>query len=235
MKKKISTTILLSMLIMSTAWADGDWDIYIDAVIEEGDNYNNVRVFDTPPDHTTLDMSGGSVDSLGAYNESTVNVAGGHINTLNAWEFSIVNVSGGFVYGMDSSDYTIINFSDEAMAYSVGSSNYGTVNITDGEIGRLGSRDFGIINLYGGIISESLGVTVSSTVNVYGYNLGKTDFGGAYGQGQVYGFWFDNGAFTIDLSGTDTFSRINLIPEPSSIILYTFSCLILRRKYCLVK
>ena len=75
-------------------WGYPNWDIYTDAVIEEGDIYNVVRVYDTLPDHTTLNMVGGMVDWIRTHDYSTLNVTGGNVSSLDAMSYSTVNISG---------------------------------------------------------------------------------------------------------------------------------------------
>jgi hypothetical protein len=86
----------------------------------------------------------------------------------------------------------------------------------------------GTMNLYGGLVTDSLNAWDSATVNIFGYDLVKTNSGGTYGYGQVYGYWLDDTPFTIELSTAETYSHINLIPEPSSLLLLALGSLISR-------
>jgi hypothetical protein len=70
------------------------------------------------------------------------------------------------------------------------------------------------INLFGGSITDC--IKFGNIINVFGYDLAKTDTGGTYGHGQITGFWQDGLQFTIDLYADDSYSRLNLIPEPAS-------------------
>ncbi len=176
--------------------------------IVEGEFWGNVYIYN---DDTIIDMLGGLVDSMGAYDASTVNVTGGDVSTLEAHEFSTVNVSGGYVHGLHALDHAIINFSDSARAINiVAGGDFGTVNITGGTVDYLGAGGSGTLNLHGGLILEDLGAYDFSTVNIYGYDLVKTASGGSYGYGQVYGFWSDGSYSTIDLYTEGTHSHINL-------------------------
>jgi hypothetical protein len=82
--------------------------------------------------------------------------------------------------------------------------------MTGGTTEYLGARDSGTINLYGGLIADSLGAWEWGVINIFGYDLDKTNSGGRYGYGQVFGSWTDGTEFTIDLNGADTYWQINL-------------------------
>ncbi len=94
----------------------------------------------------------------------------------------------------------------------------------------LGAIDSGTVNIYGGLITESLGAWNDAVVNIYGYDFNYDPMGGSRDGGQLTGFWLDSTAFIIDLYGTDTYSHINLIPEPCSLLLLALGCLFLKRK-----
>jgi len=192
-----------------------------------GEEWENVFIYN---DGTIVNMIGGDVDGIATYDASMVNVTGGHVNTLDSLEFSIANISGGYVYGASAWSHAIINFSGNASAVNIGARDYGTLNMIGGTTNYIGAIDSGILNLHGGLVTDSLGVQDFSIVNIYGYDLVKTSIGGRYGYGRVYGFWLDDTPFTIDLNSSDTYSRINLIPEPSSLIFLTFGSLILKRR-----
>ena len=81
-----------------------DWDIYSDAVIQEGDEYGYVRVFDTPPVQTTLNMTGGYVDWLNTYDSSVTNVYDGTLFIVQTYGTSIVNVFGGTISPLEVYD-----------------------------------------------------------------------------------------------------------------------------------
>jgi hypothetical protein len=192
-----------------------------------GEEWANVFVYN---DTTVVDMNGGLVDSIGTYNASMVNVTGGLVSTLDAHELSIANISGGYVYGAHAGDHAVVNFSGDAIAVRLGAgSDFGTVNMSGGFTQYVGAGDSGTINLYGGVITKSLGAVDSAIVNIYSYgNYDPT--AGNYDGGQLIGSWLDDTPFTIDLNGSETFSHINLIPEPGSLILLATGSMFLKRK-----
>ena len=230
MKTKVITILAAAVILFFTAselTAVEDKIFTSSGQILDGEVWNNVSIYN---DDTIVDMLGGDVDGIGTYDASTVNVTGGHVMTLSALEFSTANISYGFVYGLIASDHSIVNLFGNADLFAPLVRNFGTLNMTGGTVDHLGAIDSGIINLYGGIISDRLISSDSSVVNIYGYDLLKTNTGGKYDYGQVSGFWADGTSFTIDLNGFETYSHINLIPEPYSLILLGLGGLILRRR-----
>jgi len=230
MKTKIITILALAQILCFTASelsALEDKIFTSSGQILDGEEWNNVHIYN---DDTIVDMLGGLVDSIGTHDTSTVNITGGHVNTLVALELSTSNISDGFVYGLDACDYSIVNLYGNADLFAPRVRNFGTLNMTGGSVDHLGAIDSGIINLYGGIISDRLISCDSSVVNIYGYDLLKTNTGGKYDYGQVSGFWANGTAFTIDLNGFETYSHINLIPEPSTLILFAIGFFLIKQK-----
>jgi len=209
--KRIITIILVVLLITSAVHALPNWDIYSDAVIQDGDEYNVVSVYDTPSGHTTVDMFGGWVDTLRTYDESTLNLRGGEINTFNAYDLSKVNVSAGYIFSLEARDTSYVTVLQNAMINSLGAIDSATVYVYGGIIEHCGAGESGTMNLYGGVFSDALGASASGQLNIYGYNLLKACTGGHYGFGFVSGEWVDRTTFNINLSGPDTYSHINLI------------------------
>lgn len=231
MKTK-AITILAALMFLPVSQVQAVLNIYSDAVIQEGDYYDTVvNVYDTPPDYTTVDMTGGFVHNLRSYDSSIINMTGGEILTLGAYITSIANVSGGDVYSLRAWDSATVNFSDDARSLSlVAGGDFGTVNMTGGSTEYLRAGYSGTINIYAGLVTDSLNAWDSAMVNIYGYDLVKTSSDGRYGYGQVYGFFADDTAFTIEFSTYETYSHINLIPEPGSLFLLGFGALLLKRK-----
>jgi len=178
--------------------------------IVEGEFWSNVYIYN---DDTIVDMLGGHLDSIGTYDASTVNVTGGHVNTLDAHEISTANISGGYVYGLSTRDSGTAFLSDmgSVVARSARGS-FWTVNMTGGTTEYARAGDSGTLNLYGGVVTDSLNAWDFATVNIFGYDLLRTASGGSYGYGFVTGYWGDGAAFTINLSTSETYSHINLIP-----------------------
>ena len=225
------------------------WDIFDDATIDEaGDFYTLVRIYDTPPEHTTVVMVGGRVDqmrtydaatfvatgghisSFGAFDSSTVNISGeAEIGGLGCYDWSTVNISGGTLGGADVSDHATLNLSG-GIFRDVTLSDWSLFNMTGGQVRYIDVSDTAIVNLRGGIIQDGIVsrfVNDSVTINVYGTDLGKVSFGGQYGCGQVFGVYPDGTEFVIDLS-KGYYSRVNLIPEPTAFVVLGLGALFSR-------
>ncbi len=192
-----------------------------------GEEWNSVYVYN---DDTVVDMLGGFVEGLGSYDASTVNVTGGSINGLNAHELSTANVSGGSHGTLEAWDSATVKVFPGATLFRLNGSGYGTGYMTGGTTEYVGAGDSSVINLYGGVISDWLAAGGSSTINIYGYSFAYDPMGGTRDGGQLTGFWLDDTPFTIDFYGTQTYSHINLIPEPSTLLLLGLGAVFLRRK-----
>jgi hypothetical protein len=228
MKKVILTIGFAAIMTCVCAQTMGaDKTFYSSGQILPGEEWNNVYIYN---DYTIVDMLGGIVDSIGTYDTSTVNVIDGSVNTLDALEFSIANISGGYVRGASAWDHAFVNFFDNASAVTIGAGDYGMLNMIGGTADNVGANESGTINLYGGIINRHLGASGESVLNVYGYGFVYDPTTGSFDGGQLTGFWLEGTPFTIDLYGTETYSHINLIPEPTTLLLFGFGFLALRRK-----
>jgi hypothetical protein len=228
--KTIVSTILLVIIFLSICpvQAYAVWDIYSDTDIYDG-FYDFINIYDTPPNSTTVNMYGGNADFVSTFDSSTLNFYGGNAE-VGAFDTSFINISGGVLSGVESWDNAIVHFVDEAYSQSLGVGDYGTVNMSGGTVQYLHAGYDGVMNLYAGSVIDSLNAWSSATVNVFGYDLFITSLGGSYNCGYVTGFWNDNTPFTIDFSTPDTYLHVNLIPEPSSLILLMLGTLALRRK-----
>ena len=247
MEKTIITVLTVLLMGACNVKAAIDWDFYEDGTIGLGDEYANVRLFDTPPDHTTVDMTGGSayniltydfstlnvtggVTEIGAFDESTINVGGGTIYGLGALNSSNVNVFGGSVYSLSAHDTGTVNVWGNADVDVLIALGYGGVEVTGGTISHIGAGEFGTVNLSGGLVSDYLGASGSGVINIFGYDLEKFASGGKYGNGFVSGVWQDDVAFNFDFYGSGTYSRVALIPEPSTLAIIMAGVLLLRKR-----
>jgi len=231
-----------------------NWDIYGDAVIADGDVYNVVRIYDTPPGRTSVGMTGGLIDAAGAHDSSTFNVSGGHIYSLSvngsstgnvsghafmyragAHDLSTLNVSGGDLGGITATGYSMVNISGG----SIGGITVGQdamINMNGGEVTGYSSLEVlgaAVVNLRGGNLSviygDSRGEPFAGAINIYGYSLVKTSDGTPYG-GYVSGFWFDDTAFNIYVQGSYVYARTNLIPEPCTLCLLSLGGLVVMNR-----
>ncbi|MDH4240782.1 MAG: PEP-CTERM sorting domain-containing protein [Phycisphaerae bacterium] len=100
----------------------------------------------------------------------------------------------------------------------------------DGTMDVLWVNDNSIVNIYGGSLEEMAAIE-NGQINLYAYDIVHTTTGGHYGIGQVMGYYYsDNSYFCFDLGNLETYSRINIIPEPSTLILISLGLLFLRKR-----
>jgi hypothetical protein len=228
--KKFLIILLICLSVGHVACATVTY-ITSDATIKDGDVYNGVVIQDSPPNHTTVNMTGGTVyEGLDVLDSATFNFSGGQAG-IGAFDRSTVNITGGIASVGVGGNATanIFNNANVAMATAGG---LGTLNVYGGTIGLLSADESSgppVINIYGGTITDYILVYLPATVNVFGYDLAKTSTGGTYGAGQVTGFWLDGSPFTINLGYSDVYSAINLIPEPSTLLLLGAGAFLLRK------
>ena len=205
-------------------------NFYSDGTVQAGETWTNINIYDTPPAHTTVTMNGGSVtDSMGVFDAATFNMNSGHVGGLNAYELSMVNISGGSVSGLSLYNNATATLSQSGSISTANALNSGIFNMNGGTIGFLGANESSILNLRGGTITDSLGANSSAKINVFGYDLAKTNSGGTYGAGQVTGFWQNGSPFTINLTFVEAYSHINLIPEPTTLLLFGAGAFLFRK------
>lgn len=170
MKTKLFTVLALVMLfgvspVRGEVWTEGYHQI------NPGDVYGEVDI----------------------YNSVTLDIFGGHITRLAAFDTT----------------YT---------------------NWYDGDMKVLWVRDDSIVNIYGGDLDEMAAIE-NGQINLYAYDVVHTTTGGHYGIGQVMGYYLDDMYFCFDLGNLETYSHINVVPEPTTIILLGIGgILVIRRK-----
>lgn len=282
-KQMRGKTMIVVVAIMafgtSATWAV-NVDFYTDAVIQDGDFYDRVRVYDTPPLPTTVNMtgggvgvgglldgnsgmftydsslvniSGGSVDYLYTYNSSRVNISGGSVGgfgkSLNVHDSSTVSIFGGHVgFELSCSEFWIydsavvnIDTKDAGLSSLTFARDSSTVNIYRGYVHTLSAGDSSTVNIYGGGISGwGFSVGPSAKVNIYGYGFEHNpkwywaEDSPIWGTGWVScftGYGFEGIPIKIiGMPDPSANSNINLIPEPSTLVLFALGSLPLLMK-----
>jgi len=187
MKTKIITMMAVLLLLLASQLQAIDVDFYINGVIESGDNYEVVNVWN----EAIVDMSGGYLARLRTHDFSTINIYDGNVHQgISSLHSSTVNIYGGIL----TLDYLDILYSS-------------------------------MLNIYGGdlLVGNSPGFSESSTVNIYGYDFN-------YGSNRLTGFLSDGSPFIFNELPFDEYSRMNLIPEPVSVLLLSLGIIFLRKR-----
>jgi hypothetical protein len=123
---------------------------------------------------------------------------------------STADMFGGDVYKLETFDVTVFDMLG------------GVMDILD-------VHDDSTINIYGGIL-DTIGAADNSLVSLYAYDVTYHPTGGYYDRGWVEGKYLaDDLTFTFDLIHMDSFSHINVVPEPSTILLLGFGTLLLKK------
>jgi hypothetical protein len=183
-------------------------------VIQDGDDYDDVWVYDTPPNITIVDMTGGEVAILHTHDQSITNIMDGLVAYSNSYDQSTINISGGVVHTAQ------IN-------------NDSTTNVTGGvcwnvEVGG------GKFNISGGQITGSGIYVGSGVVNIYGYGFEYDP----YHTPNLTGFWSDNTPFGINFwapgytqpHNSYDYVVLHEIPEPTTLSLLGLGAVILRKR-----
>lgn len=104
------------------------------------------------------------------------------------------------------------------------------VSIFDGELTDLRLHDNSIGDLYGGDLNR-LGISENGLLNLYAYDVTYHETGGYYDRGWIEGKYINNDLyFSFDFVEPDTFLHINLIPEPSTLLLFGLGVLLLKKR-----
>jgi hypothetical protein len=152
------------------------------------DGYSGVELFNT----TTLNVTGGTIESVRSFNASAVNINGGTVGGLGVYDATItissgvanyvrsygtgtINVTGGAIgNGIVANGPT--NISGGNIDYINGWTD-SVVNITNGAIGYLTTLDTSVINISGGVLTE-VGGGGSSLINITNGNVVHVSSGG---------------------------------------------------------
>jgi hypothetical protein len=136
MKTKLLPFIAGLVLLAPAQLRALDIDFYSDGTIEDGDVYDYVSVYDTPPDYTTVDMLGGSIRGMYSYDLSIMNMYAGDI-----------------LWGISANDSSTVNIYGGALSlHYLGVYHSATLNIYGGDLHVINSPIFSessTVNIYG--------------------------------------------------------------------------------------
>lgn len=155
------------------------------------------------------EFSEGFEGEIWLLNDATADITGGEIGILLCYDITSVDVyEGGDIDFFKPLDTSLVNI------------HGGTVNI-------LAARNSSDTYLYDGSVNiiDAMG---ESTITLYVETYDWVPGGGQFQDGLLTGTWLASGTgFSIELLGPETFSHINLVPEPSSVILFVIGSLML--------
>lgn len=135
--------------------------------------------------------------------------------------------------------YAEIYMYNDATATMIGGDVYkletydvSSFDMLGGEMDLLYVHDDTAINIYAGSLG-ALGATENAAVDLYAYDVIHHPTGGHFDRGWVEGrYLLDHSVFTFDLDDLGTYSHINVVPEPATLLLVTLGFLFVsKRRY----
>jgi hypothetical protein len=141
-----------------------------------------------------------------------------------------LDIFGGDLVYVWAYDNTITNWYDGEMGYFVAHDD-SIVDIYGGKVLiTLGADANSVVNLYSSDLIEMVSLWDNSVLNLYAYDVIHHATGGYSDDGWIEGkYILDDTEFSIDLI-KDSFSNINIVPEPSTLLFFSLGGLILRKK-----
>lgn len=205
MKSNSVIMMIFVILLLSPALKAENVIFYDDDIIQDGDIYpwpDPVHVYDTPPDTTTIQMTGGSIDTIFMHDTSTLNVSDGYIAWVNGQDSSTIEIIGGDISRLYANDSSIFNIHG----------------------GRFGWLDSAFDTL--------LTANISGVFNIFGYGFTYTPAEVGEGSFLLKGFWRNGDPFRVGLTDRVYSNHVILheVPEPCTLSLLALGGLLLRRK-----
>jgi len=116
--------------------------------------------------------------------------------------------------------------------YKMETFDISSFDMFDGAMDILNVHGSSIISIHGGTLG-ALGAEDNSLVNLYAYDVIYHPTGGHYDRGWLEGTYIaGNLYFVYDLIHTDSFSHVNVIPEPATFLLFGVGGMLLRKQRC---
>jgi len=140
-----------------------------------------------------------------------------------------LDILGGDIARLAANDNTYTNWYDGEMN-TLWARDDSIVNIYGGTLDILGVTENSLVSLYGGNLNR-LGITNNGLLNLYAYDVICHPEGGLYDRGWLEGRYISSDLyFNIDFVELGTCSHINIVPEPSTLLLLGLGGLLLRRR-----
>jgi hypothetical protein len=97
-----------------------DVNIYSDAVIEDGDEYGTVNIYDTPPNQTTVTMTGGDISYVNIYDTASLNCNDGELHFLYLHDNATATILGiDYLSGLELHDSSELHIHEGSPASSI--------------------------------------------------------------------------------------------------------------------
>ena len=198
-------------------------------LIESGDVYSSAHVlsvYDAPPDHTTVTMTGGDVHTLAMYDSSVLDLSGGYAEfivprdtasvdmsngrtyNIRAYNSSSVSLSGGSVGYLDAYDSSVLDLSGGYADYIVPHET-ASVDMSNGETYNIRAYNSSSVSFSGGSVrylaaydSSVIDITGGAVVHLSAYDSSTINIYGQdlfLGDTYVEGLWLDGTAFRMEL------------------------------------
>lgn len=104
-------------------------------------------------------------------------------------------------------------------------------NWYDGQMTYFVTEGNSIGNIYGGRLLVGLGAVDNVQINLYAYDVVYHQTGGHWDAGWIEGkYLLTDEHFNFDLWGQETYSHINIVPEPTTMLLLGLGSLLFIRK-----
>ena len=256
LRHRIISALFVSIVVevnIAVSAIQEDVVFYNDAVVTSDERYDSVTIYDSPPETTTIEFYGQG-EYLTMYDSSTLNLYNGseikggtyhklyNSSTVNVYEGALIGLGSGIL--MDMYDSSTLNIYGGTVGLFLYTHDSSTVNLYAGLLGISYIFDSSTVNVYAGHVEDwihNIVVEPTATVNIYGYGFEYTPYGywmepiGGIGEGwwitKLTGYSFNGAPIIIEgLPDPATNDNINLIPEPTTVLLLGLGGLALLRK-----
>jgi hypothetical protein len=161
--------------------------------------------------YNTYDESYGYNYEVWVINDAHLDVLGGSM-----WKLELMNYATANIY---SGDIDLLALNHNTFA-----------NIYSSDMNFLAIQDSTVVNIHGGILNY-FAAAESSLAYLYAYDVTYHPTGGLSGEGWIEGIYISNDIpFSFSFYNDVSYPHINIIPEPSTLILFGLCFLVLRRK-----
>ena len=136
-------------------------------------------------------------------------------------------------YGYNAEVWVLNDAHLDVLSGSIGkleTQNYSTVSIYDGTIDWLWTVDNSIVDIYEGQF-EIVAAFPDSIIKLYAYNTIYHTSGGLYDEPWIEGVYLTSDEpFSFSFYDGDDYLQVQIVPEPSTILLFCTGILLLKKK-----